>query len=237
VAEVRQVGLDPLGPVQLVAIADEMASLLRHELRNKFASVRSAGFYVRRRLRETEAWQADPRLDELSGIIQDEMRLANELLDQRLRLQHLFTAAPARLDAAECVRLAASCARVPSGCSVTIEVDAQSGYVTADPNELALAVRCLVENAVDATGNSGAVRVRALPLAARYTIEVEDAGCGIPEAQRSVVLQPFYTTKPGHAGLGLNIAQRIAERYGGSLTFSQVPTGATTVLELAAASS
>jgi signal transduction histidine kinase len=237
VAEVSQVGLDPLGPVQLVAIADEMASLLRHELRNKFASVRSAGFYVRRRLRETEAWQADPRLDELSGIIQDEMRLANELLDQRLRLQHLFAAAPARLDAAECVRLAASCARAPSGCSVTIEVDARSGYVTADPNELALAVRCLVENAVDATGNSGAVRVRALPLAARYTIEVEDAGCGIAEAQRSVVLQPFYTTKPGHAGLGLNIAQRIAERYGGSLTFSQVPTGTTTVLELAAASS
>ena len=216
---------------------DELASLLRLELRNKFASVRSAGFYVRRRLRETEAWQADPRLDELSGIIQDEMRLANELLDQRPRLQHLFSAAPARVDAAECVRLAVSCVRAPSGCSVNLEADARSGYVTADPNELALAVRCLVENAVDATGSSGTVRIRALPVAAGYTIEIEDAGSGIHESQRSAVLQPLYTTKAGHAGLGLNIAQRIAERYGGSLTFSQVSAGTTTMLEFATGSS
>jgi signal transduction histidine kinase len=237
VAEFTQLGFDPLGPVQLVAIADEMASVLRHELRNKFASVRSAGFYVRRRLRETEAWQADPRLEELSGIIQDEMRLANELLDQRLRLQHLFVAAPARVDAADCVRLAVSCVRVPSGCSVTLEVEARSGYVTADPHELALAVRCLVENAVDATGSSGTVRIRALPVTARYMIEIADAGSGIHGSQRSAVLQPFYTTRPGRVGLGLNIAQRIAERYGGSLAFSQVSAGTTAVLELATASS
>jgi signal transduction histidine kinase len=236
VAEVTPLGLDPLGPAQLVAIADEMASLLRHELRNKFASVRSAGFYVRRRLRETEAWQADPRLDELSGIIQDEMRLANELLDQRLRLQHLFAAAPARVDAADCVRLAASSVRGLGNGAVALEVEARSGSVMADPNELALAVRCLVENAVEATGNNGTVRVRAWPGAARYTIAIEDAGSGIEESRRSLVLQPFYTTKPGHAGLGLNIAQRIAERYGGSLVFSQVSAGTTTVLELATAS-
>lgn len=232
-AEATPIGVDPLGPVQLVAIADELASLLRHELRNKFASVRNAGFYIRRRLRETEAWQADPRLDELAGIIQDEMRLANELLDQRLRLQHLFAAAPVRVDAADCVRLATSSVRVPSSSRVALEVDARPGYVVADPNELALAVRCLIENAADATGSQGTVRVRAGAGFARYTIEVEDAGSGIHESQRSLVLQPFYTTKPGHAGLGLNIAQRIAERYGGSLVFSQVSVGTTSVLELA----
>jgi signal transduction histidine kinase len=232
VTEVAPLALDPLGPVQQVAVADEMASLLRHELRNKFASVRSAAFYVRRRLRETDAWQADPRLEELSGIIQEEMRLANELLDQRLSLQHLFAPAPARVDAAESVRLATSCARLPSGCSVVVELDAQAGYVTADSSELALAVRCLVENAVDATGSSGTVRVRALPVASRYVIEVEDAGSGIEESQRSVVQQPFYTTKPGHAGLGLNIAGRVAERYAGSLLFREASAGTIIALEL-----
>ena len=223
---------DPLGPVQLVAVADEMASLLRHELRNKFASVRSAEFYVRRRLRNTEAWQADPRLEELSGIIQDEMRLANELLDPQSRLQHLFAPTRSRVDVAECVRLAVASTRSPSACSVAIEIDAQAGYLAADPKELALAVRCVVENAVEATGLSGAVYVRALPVESRYIVEVKDAGAGIQPSRRAAMLEPFYTTKPGHVGLGLNIARRLAERYAGSLLFRDVSAGTAVVLEL-----
>jgi signal transduction histidine kinase len=224
--------VDPLGPVQLLAVADETASLLRHELRNKFASVRNAEFYIRRRLREAEAWRADPRLEEMSSIIRDELRLANELLDQRVQLGQLFTAAPALVDAAECVRLAVGCIRTVSTCAVTVRVDAQSGCVMADANELALAVRCLVENAVEATGLSGEVRVRAAPIAARYSIQVEDAGAGVAESQRGAVLEPFHTTKRGHAGLGLNIARRIAERYGGALLFSARPVGTAVALEL-----
>jgi signal transduction histidine kinase len=232
VAEGASLALDPLGPVQLAAVSDEMASLLRHELRNKFASVRSAAFYVRRRLRGTEAWQADPRLDELSGIIQEEMRVANELLDQPLRLQHLFNASPERVDAAESVRLATSCIRAARGGAVALEVEARSGHVTADPNELALAVRCLVENALEATGSGGTVRVRAVPVDARYVIEISDTGAGIHESQRSVVAQPFYTTKPGHVGLGLNVARRMVERYGGALLFRDTSVGAAVALEL-----
>jgi signal transduction histidine kinase len=233
VAESSPLAVDPLGPVELVAVAEEMASQLRHELRNKFAAVRNAEFYMRRRLRSTEAWQADPRIEELAGIIQSEMRLANELLDQRLRLQHLFTPAPSRVDAAECVRLAVACTRVGTGCSVVIEVDAEAGCVTADPHELALAVRCLVENAVEATGPGGAVRVRARPVNARYVIDVEDAGPGIQEARRGAVLEPFHTTKSRHAGLGLNIAVRLAERYAGALLFREVSAGTAVGLELA----
>ena len=224
--------MDPLGPVQLVAVADETASLLRHELRNKFASVRNAEFYIRRRLRETEAWRADPRVEEMSGIIRDELRLANELLDQRVQLGQLFAPAPRLVDAAECVRLAVGCIRTVSGCAVAVRVEAQSGQLMADANELALAVRCLVENAVEATGLSGEVLVRAAPVAARYSIEVEDTGAGVHESQRGVVLEPFHTTKPGHAGLGLNIVRRIAERYGGALLFSARPVGTAVALDL-----
>jgi signal transduction histidine kinase len=232
VAENGSLQFDPLGGVQLVAIADETSSSLRHELRNKLASVRSAEFYIRRRLKSSEAWQADPRLEELSGIIQDEMRVANELLDQRQRLQNLFTPAPARIDAAECVRSAVAWTRKAADCHVAIELDAQAGYVSADPSELSLAVRCLLENAVEALGTTGLVRVRALSEMARYVILIEDAGAGIPEAQRAAVLEPFHTTKPGRAGLGLNIARRVAERYAGSLRFRDAAVGTAIALEL-----
>jgi signal transduction histidine kinase len=225
--------MDPLGSVQLVATIDEAASALRHDLRNKFGSVRSAEYYIRRRLQSTEAWQAEPRLEEMSGIIRDEIRAANELLDQRQQLQHLFVAAPSRIDAAECVRRAVACTRMDRDCRVEIELRAEAGNVVADAAELALAVRCLLENAVEALGESGVVHVRArLETSSRYVIEIEDAGVGIPPSQRAVVLAPFYTTKPERAGLGLNIARRIAERYSGTLAFRDVAVGTTVALEL-----
>ena len=227
-----QVGFDPLGSVQLVAIVDETMSALRHDLRNKLASVRNAEFYIRRRLRSTETWQADPRLEEMSGIIQDEMRTANELLDQRARLQHLFTPAPARIDAAECVRRAVASTRKIAECGVELAVEAQAGEIVADPSELTLALRCLIENAVEALGSSGIVRIKASAQASRYVIQVEDAGPGIAESQRKAVFDAFFTTKPGHAGLGLNIARRIAERYDGSLVLRETAAGTTIALEL-----
>lgn len=222
---------DPLASVQFAAAADEAASLLRHELRNKFASVRSAEFYIRRRLRGSEAWLADARLEELSGIIQEEMRLASELLDRR-HLQHVFAPAAARVDAADCVRHAAACTRRSSQCHVEIEVEAETGHVSADPSELALATRCLLENAVEALGTTGLVRVRARPEALRYVIRVEDAGAGIADSQRAAVFEPFFTTKPGHAGLGLKIARRIAERYAGTVQLCESPRGTVVALEL-----
>lgn len=72
---------------KLAGITEEVASVLRHDLRNKLAVIRNAAFYIRRRLAGTEAWRADPRLEELSGVIQTEATRANELINERLGLR------------------------------------------------------------------------------------------------------------------------------------------------------
>lgn len=223
---------DPLAGAQLQAVSSEVASVLRHELRNKFASVRNAAFYVRRRLKDCELWRSDPLLEEMSQIIQNEMRLANELLDQQLQLPHVFVRAVAELNAEDCVHRAVSCTRVPAESSVEIRVDARPGQVLADATDLTLAIRCLVENAVEAAPAGSAVQVRAAPEAERYRIEVSDPGSGIPESEREAVFEGFHTTKPGHAGLGLNIARRVAERYQGALCFRDGSAGSVVVLEI-----
>ncbi len=45
---------------------------------------------------------------------------------------------------------------------------------------------------------------------------VSDSGPGMPEKDRAQVFKPFFTSKPRHIGLGLPIARRIAEHYGGT---------------------
>jgi signal transduction histidine kinase len=51
------------------------------------------------------------------------------------------------------------------------------------------------------------------------TIEIQDSGTGISEANQKLIFKPFFTTKPtgeGH-GLGLSICQQIIHSYGGEI--------------------
>jgi hypothetical protein len=41
---------DPLGPVEQAAAAEEMLSVMRHDLRNRLATVRNAVYFIRRKL-------------------------------------------------------------------------------------------------------------------------------------------------------------------------------------------
>jgi signal transduction histidine kinase len=87
-----------------------------------------------------------------------------------------------------------------------------------------VAIRALVENAAEAIGREGRVRIIGRVQADRYSIVIVDSGPGVPDPQKA--LTPFYTTKPGHFGLGLNVARRVAKRRKGDITLSPGADGA-----------
>ncbi|WP_437585824.1 sensor histidine kinase [Sorangium sp. So ce1000] len=222
---------DPLGAAEQAAIADEILSVLRHDLRNRFAIVRNASFYIKRKVARDAAYSADPRIEEFFGIIDEEVIAASARLEESVDAARLFTRRSVRVSAAGCVRRAAACARIGAS-GGRIELSAQDGDVEADPIELAVAVRCLIENAVESTPGDGVVTVRGAGSGARYAIEVTDMGAVPCEVDTEAILRPFYSTKPGHFGLGLNIARRVARRYGGTLAVEPRAHGTSAVIAL-----
>jgi signal transduction histidine kinase len=80
-------------------------------------------------------------------------------------------------------------------------------------------------NAVQAAPTTGAViRVATRALAGGGAeITIADNGPGVPEALRERVFEPFFSTRPGAAGLGLAVSRQIAVRHGGSLALGQDP--------------
>src|SRR5688572_3603252 len=115
-------GRDPLAAVEQAAITEEVQSSLRHELRNKFAAIRNASFYLKKRIGKTELWNSEPRLAEMSQVIEHDLTVASGLLDDSDVLARLWRRAIAPRDAAACVRRAVACMR--GSPAVRVEVEA-----------------------------------------------------------------------------------------------------------------
>jgi two-component system sensor histidine kinase FlrB len=75
----------------------------------------------------------------------------------------------------------------------------------------------LLQNAAQAGAKHVVVRVAA--VGEGVVLTVEDDGRGVPEAARSRLFEPFYTTRVDGTGLGLAIARQSIEDSGGTLTF------------------
>ncbi|OLD20756.1 MAG: hypothetical protein AUJ01_03675 [Acidobacteria bacterium 13_1_40CM_3_65_5] len=81
----------------------------------------------------------------------------------------------------------------------------------------------LLANAIKFSPQGGQVEVRWWPEDGFVVTEVRDRGPGIPPDQLKLVFDPFKqldsstTREHGGAGLGLTIAQRIAQALGGDV--------------------
>ncbi|MFT3692207.1 MAG: sensor histidine kinase [Kofleriaceae bacterium] len=87
----------------------------------------------------------------------------------------------------------------------------------------------LVQNAVQAFADGGAVTLSAKPAPGGVAtiIEVADDGPGIPVGARTKIFDPFYTTKaPGTGtGLGLAVCKHLVATAGGALEVADNPSG------------
>ena len=91
---------------------------------------------------------------------------------------------------------------------------------------LGSALEALLHNAAQALGESdGRIGLRARAHGGELVVEVEDNGCGMDEATRARVFEPFFTTRPvGQGrGLGLSSALRIVASHGGRLAVRSAP--------------
>jgi two-component system, sensor histidine kinase RegB len=87
------------------------------------------------------------------------------------------------------------------------------------------ALRNLVKNALDATEPSGVVALVVSHDASRLTFSVKDDGPGMTDAVLARATEPFFTTKPTGQGMGLGLflAQSVAQQMGGTLELASAP--------------
>jgi signal transduction histidine kinase len=90
----------------------------------------------------------------------------------------------------------------------------------ANPQRMIQVLVNLLLNAADAMGGQGTIVVSGTrPDDERVELRVQNSGPPIPAEDRARIFEPFFSTKePGSGtGLGLCVAQAIAESFDGSL--------------------
>ncbi|MEA1050635.1 nitrogen fixation negative regulator NifL [Lamprobacter modestohalophilus] len=96
--------------------------------------------------------------------------------------------------------------------------------ITARQTELRSLFKNLIDNALQATGEAGRsqrelhISTRALDDAVEVCIQ--DSGPGFPSGDRYKAFEPFYIgwrNRRGRAGMGLPLAQELANQHGGSI--------------------
>ena len=98
-------------------------------------------------------------------------------------------------------------------------------HISAYGSELNQVWTALIENALDALGNQGTLKLKCRLEGEMMLVEIWDTGPGIPAELQDRIFEPFFTTKPPGQGLGLGLdnAMRIVRKHKGHISVKSEP--------------
>jgi signal transduction histidine kinase len=115
--------------------------------------------------------------------------------------------------------------RLKHGIEVKREFDPNLPHVFAHGSQLNQVWTNLIDNAIDAMGGKGELRIRTAKELDFILVEITDNGSGIPDHVKPHIFEPFFTTKGvgGGTGMGLDTVYRMVRAHGGDVSFESRP--------------
>jgi C4-dicarboxylate-specific signal transduction histidine kinase len=206
-----------------LAAAGQMAAALAHELSQPLTAMNSYADASRLIVAATgmSDEQRLARLADVSGRMADDALRASAVVK---RLRDFFRTGSTQLRPVavtpllnEVVEMNARRA-VALGVRVVCDIDVGTREVRMDTVQIAVVLRNLVANALDAAASgqqSRQVRVRAREHKGMLLVEVQDSGGGVTTARLQSLFEAGPSDKPGGMGVGLSICRAIVEAHGG----------------------
>lgn len=201
-----------------LAAMGRLTASIAHEIRNPLAAISQAG----QLLAEDSS---DPLQLRLAGIVRDNTRRLNNLVENVLRVARREPSAADefRLDEFLPEWLAAFTTTQELGPERIVLNVAPALTVRFEPSQLRQVVDNLVDNALRYCSEApGAVR-----LVARRSVDggaelwVLDDGPGLSAEARAALFEPFYTSRAQGTGLGLFLAREFCESNGAKLEHAE----------------
>jgi len=219
---------------ELNQLKSDFVSLVSHEFRTPLEVIMSSADnldrYHDRLLPE--------KREQLLRTINKSVRRMSGMMDEVLVLGRLesdrMTFKPAAFELrAFCQRMCDEIeAATAKRCPIQLEINNSPEQAFGDENVLRHIFTNLLSNAVKYSPPDQHIVLRARRLGQDVIFEIQDHGCGIPEADQKRLFQAFHRGSnvrqiPG-TGLGLLIVQRCVELHGGEIQFQSIEGQGTT---------
>ncbi|MET3709576.1 C4-dicarboxylate-specific signal transduction histidine kinase [Sphingomonas trueperi] len=230
VEEMRRAAQAELARANRVATVGAFSASIAHELNQPIAAV-SMDATTGLRLLQREVPDVEKAIRILDRVVETTQRIAtivrhthDQITSGREDLRALDLGELARRT---CELLARDLR--DGGVELRMEAAAVLPAVMGDFIDLQQVLINLINNARDAMagmqGIAKVVTVGVRPVEDQVEVWVADVGMGIKEADLDRLFQPFFTTKQGGIGLGLQICSSTIQRLGGKMAAANQPGG------------
>jgi signal transduction histidine kinase len=194
--------------------AGRLAAEVAHQIKNPLAIINTVTFSLQKNFAKEQ-----PAAATQIEIIREEVGKADRIITQVMGYAQLSEGRVQKLNVIDEINRAIEevfPVKVPTATRIRREFAASLPPLLMQQKHLGEAVSNLLQNARDAAGNQGHIKVTARCLHDdSVEIAVQDDGPGVPPDKLERVFEAYYTTKERGSGLGLAVVKHNAELYGG----------------------
>lgn len=234
-----------LARAQRIAAWRDVARRIAHEIKNPLTPIKLGAQRLSKRFgsRFEQKEDADTFKECVKVILHSTESIKN-LVDEFIHFARMPQAILREGDMREPVRMAvAGFADNPDHVIVSFQCEEEASFPARfDADQIVRLCSNLIANAISASAQVDAPEVRVTlrrnRLARQIQLEVADWGAGIPDALKSKIFEPYFSTKRTGMGLGLVIVQQIVNDHQGRMSIEDnVPKGTLFVVEIPASGS
>ncbi len=198
---------------------------IAHEIKNPLNSMNIHAQLIAKAARDfADTQEPSPqleRLDKSTGVLLEEISRLARIVDQFIKAVRpvKLSQRPTNINTllntvADLIRPECHARHI----ELELDLDPVMPLINLDGEQLHQAILNVAKNGMEAIDKpEGRLVLRSMVKSDLALIEIEDNGCGIPEAERLTIFEPYHTTKFEGSGLGLMVVFRIVSAHKGAL--------------------
>lgn len=202
----------------------DVARRVAHEIKNPLTPIVLSAERLQRRF-ASQVTEGRETFDALTATIVRQVDDLRRMVDEFSAFARMPGPTFREENLVEIVRQALFLAEVAApGIRFRLTTEGSIPSFVCDRRQLGQAFTNLLKNAIEAIQSCGKpedgeeeIAVVLKGQGRRISISITDSGCGVPDALRQRLFEPYVTTRPRGTGLGLAIVKRIVEDHRGRL--------------------
>ncbi|MFZ5569111.1 MAG: ATP-binding protein [Thermodesulfobacteriota bacterium] len=195
--------------------------MIAHEVKNPLAIIKTSLDMIKRDYNLSSE-------QTLVGYIEDEIRRLNSMIEAFLQFARPTKPVFRTVDLNQMlddVFRRFEMLHHQSALQLNLDLPERPAIRHADRDLMVRAFGNIIENACQAAGENGYVRIKAEVDFDRWRVQIEDNGGGIRPDDKGKIFEPFFTTRAKGTGLGLAFASQVFKSHGGFILVEDADSG------------